>query len=265
MQAQTLNAAHDWAAVDFISDVHLTAQAPILFERWARYMAQTSAHAVFILGDLFDAWVGDDAASLPFEAQCCEVLQQTARTKPVYFLAGNRDFLLSPKLLASLGVHSLSEPTQLIAGPYSVLLAHGDSLCLSDTAYQQFRQMVRNPEWQRAFLNKPLVERLGIAQAMRQASQEHQQQRPIETFGDIDAALAQQWLSQTGCRILVHGHTHQPQSEEWSEQAMRHVISDWPLHQPQESAQPEVLRWLVSAHTWQRLSAEHAAQAAQAH
>ena len=258
MQVQTLLTAPNWAVVDFISDVHLTAQAPILFERWARYMAQTSAQAVFILGDLFDAWVGDDAASLPFEAQCCEVLRQTARTKPVFFLAGNRDFLLSAQFLATLGVHSLSEPTHVQAGQHSVLLAHGDGLCLSDGAYQQFRQMVRAPEWQRAFLNKPLVERLGIAQAMRQASQEHQQQRPIESFGDIDATLAQQWLTQVGCRILVHGHTHQPQSEQWSAQAMRHVISDWPLGQPTESTQPEVLRWLISAHTWQRLSADHA-------
>lgn len=258
MQVQTLQAAHDWAAVDFISDVHLTAQAPILFKRWARYMANTPAHAIFILGDLFDAWVGDDAASLPFEARCCEILRQTALSKPVYFLAGNRDFLLSPQLLATLGVHSLSEPTHVRAGQHSVLLAHGDGLCLSDTTYQQFRQMVRNSEWQLAFLKKPLVERLGIAQAMRQASQEHQQQRPIESFGDIDAALAQQWLTQLGCRILVHGHTHQPQSEEWSEQAMRHVISDWPLHQPQGSSQPEVLRWLISDNTWQRLSADHA-------
>ena len=255
MQVQTLSAAQDWAAVDFISDVHLTAQAPILFERWALYMANTSAQAIFILGDLFDAWVGDDAASLPFEARCCEVLRQTAQSKPVYFLAGNRDFLLSPQLLATLGVHSLAEPTLLLAGHHSVLLVHGDSLCLADTAYQQFRQMVRDPEWQLAFLNKPLTERLAIAQAMRQASQEHQQQRPIESFGDIDAALAQQWLNQVGCRILVHGHTHQPQSEEWSDEAMRHVISDWPLHQPQESSQPEVLRWITKFNQWQRISA----------
>lgn len=259
MQMQTLQAAPTWAAVDFISDVHLTAQAPFLFERWASYISQTSAQAVFILGDLFDAWVGDDAASLPFEAQCCQVLEQAAQTKAIYFLAGNRDFLLSEALLDTLGVHALAEPTHLITDSHSVLLAHGDSLCLSDTAYQQFRQMVRNPQWQEDFLNKPLSERLAIAQAMRQASQQQQMQRPVESWGDIDASLAQHWLTNCSCPVLVHGHTHQPQSEVWSAQAMRHVLSDWPLQPPAEPTPPEVLRWHLGRNDWQRLSADHAA------
>ena len=217
-----------WRAIDFISDLHLSAAQPRTFEAWRAFMASTDADAVFILGDLFEVWVGDDArASGAFEAACAGVLQSAARRMHVAFMAGNRDFLVGPALLADCDITALPDPVVLDAWGRLVLLTHGDALCLSDVDYQRFRTQVRSESWQREFLARPLQERQSMARAMRDASA--QAQRGRSEWADVDADAAVAWMREAGAREMVHGHTHRPGSGALAPGYMRHVLSDWDL------------------------------------
>jgi UDP-2,3-diacylglucosamine hydrolase len=223
---QTLTAPATWDCVEFISDLHLDAMRPRTFQAWVSYLTHSPAQAVFILGDLFEAWVGDDAVTQGgFEAHAVSVLREAAQQRWVGFMAGNRDFLLGDKLLQSCGVHSLPDPIALRIFGYGVLLTHGDQLCLEDVAYLRFRSQVRSAEWQSAFLSRPLAERRQLVQAMRDASREHQ--ADPASWTDIDRHAALDWLDQAGCSVLVHGHTHHPGTQELASGRVRYVLSDW--------------------------------------
>ena len=155
-----LPAPAGWRTVDLISDLHLQAGEPATFEAWRGYMQSTPADAVFILGDLFEVWIGDDAAALPgFEAQCADVLRDAAQHRPVFFMHGNRDFLLGTRFAADCNITLLADPTVLSLHGERWLLSHGDELCLEDRDYLAFRAQVRTPGWQQAFLARPLDER----------------------------------------------------------------------------------------------------------
>ena len=231
-----------WRHVDFISDLHLQASEPLTFEAWQRYMRTSRADAVFILGDLFEVWVGDDAARDDhvggFEGQCAAVLHQTAARTPVFFMHGNRDFLVGPAFMAQCGCTLLADPTVLDFGGQRWLLSHGDELCLADADYLKFRAVVRSASWQQDFLAKPLSERKAIARGLRQRSEAKKQSSASQADVDLDAALA--WLRKAGARHMVHGHTHKPANHALGPDLHRIVLSDWDL-----SAQPpraEVLR-----------------------
>lgn len=227
--APVLQAPAHWRTLDFLSDVHLHASEPDTFLAWQRYMASTTCDALFILGDLFEVWVGDDVLDHPSQGQfwrhCADVLRQTSQRMPVYFMVGNRDFLVGQRLLDQAGMVGLAEPTVLAWGKQRWLLSHGDSMCVADTAYQQFRHQVRHPEWINAFLAKPLNERLALAQGMRQASE---MRKTTETdWADVDTATALAQLGSNHCSLLVHGHTHQPAVHQLDATHQRHVLSDW--------------------------------------
>lgn len=193
---------------------------------WRRYMAGLQADALFILGDLFEAWVGDDAAEAAgFEQQCAEVLRATAARRPVFFLAGNRDFLVGTGLARATGITLLADPTVFAFGPRRWLLSHGDALCLADTEYLAFRAQVRAPAWQQAFLAQPLASRQQVARGMRAESE--QLKRTGRDYADVDTAAALQWLEAAGADILVHGHTHKPAEHALDATRRRIVLSDW--------------------------------------
>lgn len=218
-----------------ISDLHLQASEMATFEAWRDYMARTTADAVLILGDLFEVWVGDDAAeSDPFLQSCAQVLRQTAQRLHVAFMPGNRDFLVGPAFLTSCGVHALSDPCLLQWGAQRMVLSHGDALCLDDSAYQAFRQQVRSADWQTEFLAKPLHERLALARAMR--TQSESQKHSGVVYADADAIMALNWLQAAGADRLVHGHTHQPADHPLGT-GLRHVLSDWSLDHAPHRAQ----------------------------
>ena len=230
-----LTAPAAWQTVDLISDLHLQASESATFEAWRRYMASTPADAVLILGDLFEVWVGDDAAAQdPFLQGCAEVLRQTAQRSHVGFMPGNRDFLVGPDFLADCGVQPLTDPTLLTLGAQRILLSHGDALCLDDKPYQAFRLQARNPQWQRAFLSKPLAERQAFARSLRELSES--QKQPGMTFADADPEMSLFWLAQAQADRLVHGHTHRPADHPLGT-ATRHVLSDWSLDHPPLRAQ----------------------------
>lgn len=261
-----LAAPADWKSVECISDVHLNAKEPATFAVWQQYLETTRADALFILGDLFEVWLGDDAGvgpdALAFEAECTRLLGQLSRRIPVYFLHGNRDFLIGPRWLVAAGVNLLADPTVLVLGQQRWLLSHGDALCTADTAYQNFRQQVRSLAWQNDFLASPLAERQALAQAMRQQSQaqhtKRQQQGQSEI--DLDAAACRQWLHAADASVLIHGHTHQPGVHALGHGCSRIVLSDWDAAcNALPAPRAQALRLTASSHSglletyWKRL------------
>jgi UDP-2,3-diacylglucosamine hydrolase len=226
--AQALRAPAGWRSVDCISDLHLQASQPATFAAWRDFLARTPADAVFILGDLFEAWVGDDVLEAGgFEAECAAVLRAAAERRPLFFLHGNRDFLVGPGLAAATGMTLLADPTVLDFGGQRWLLSHGDALCLADTDYQAFRAQVRNPRWQQAFLAQPLAERQRIARGIRQESEARQ--AGDEPWADVDAGAALAWLEAAQAPVLVHGHTHHPAEHALDTARRRIVLTDWDL------------------------------------
>lgn len=239
-----------WRAIDFISDLHLDAQHPATFAAWRQHLLNTPADAVFLLGDVFEAWVGDDARFEGFDRECADVLREAAQQRHIAFMVGNRDFLVGDTLLRDCGVHKLDDPTLLRAWQQCLLLTHGDALCIADVDYQRFRAMARQPAWQAVLLAKPLAERRVIARHLRETSEAKQAGQDPSEWADADPALAVQWLQEAGCAQMVHGHTHQPGTSELAPGFIRHVLSDWDL----DAARPraEVLR--VTSSGLQRLT-----------
>ncbi|MEO5738795.1 MAG: UDP-2,3-diacylglucosamine diphosphatase [Variovorax sp.] len=232
-----LAASAGWRTVDLLSDLHLQAGEPATFEAWRGYMETTPADAIFILGDLFEVWIGDDAATLPgFEAQCAEVLRSTAQRRPVFFMHGNRDFLLGPAFAADCGIALLADPTVLVLHGERWLLSHGDELCLDDHEYLQFRAQVRSPDWQQAFLARPLEERRALARSMRTRS-EDRKRSPDMVWADVDSDAARAWLHRADARTLIHGHTHRPAEHDLGDGLRRIVLSDWDMAAHPQRAQ----------------------------
>lgn len=253
-----LQALAAWRSVDFISDLHLQESEPANFLAWRRYMQSTPADAVFILGDLFEVWVGDDVLppgahgsaperheGLPFEERCRRVLHQCAQDKAVYFICGNRDFLVGDAFLEASGMQALPDPTVLTFGKAQYLLSHGDALCLADTEYQAFRNQVRSSRWQADFLARPLTERLQLARHMRAQSEARKQQGG--PWVDLDPAQTARWMQASGAQHMVHGHTHEGVDYPLANaqgtkagQSTRHVLCDW--HADVHPPRAQVLR-----------------------
>ncbi len=220
-----LQAPVNCRTADFISDLHLQVTEPETFEAWRRYMAASPADVVFILGDLFEAWVGDDAAVEPgFAFDCAAVLQAAAAIRPVFFMHGNRDFLVGESFLRGCGITLLADPTVFGFAGQRWLLTHGDALCLDDVDYMKFRALVRSTAWQQDFLAKPLAERRAIAREMRGES-ESRKLSAIE-YADVDSLFSIAWLAAADAHTMIHGHTHKPADHVLGDHR-RIVLSDW--------------------------------------
>jgi UDP-2,3-diacylglucosamine hydrolase len=238
-----LIAAPAWHAIDFLSDLHLGQATPRTFEALATHLRCTEADAVFILGDLFEVWVGDDARHAGFEADCAAMLAEASSHRFIAFMAGNRDFLVGNDLLKQCGVIHLDDPTVLVAFGQRLLLSHGDALCLGDVPYQQFRAEVRTAEWQQRFLALPLEQRWRIASEIRAGSRQRKAQQAPDEWFDVDADEARRWLQAAGAHQLVHGHTHLPATHALGAGLARHVLSDWDFDHPGAPSRADVLRW----------------------
>ena len=247
-----LSADPAWETVDFISDLHLRAEDPETFLAWQHYMQHTAAQAVFILGDLFETWVGDDVVAAPpsassgsdsFERRCARILLRSAAQRKLFFMRGNRDFLIGEAFTGACGVQLLHDPSILDFAGQRWLLSHGDALCLADTDYMQFRALVRAPAWQQAFLDQPLEQRQAAARALRDRSEAHKQAHPV--LVDVDTPAAVGWLRAAGAPCLIHGHTHRPADHALGGTLQRIVLSDWDLQARPTRA--EVLRMQIGA------------------
>jgi UDP-2,3-diacylglucosamine hydrolase len=240
---QVFEAPATWRTVDFISDLHLQEKETATFEVWQAYMQNTTADAVFILGDLFEVWVGDDAVEQhAFLQGCANVLKTCASQRQVAFMRGNRDFLVGSAFLHACHVVDLQDPTLLHFGSQKWLLSHGDAGCLADTDYQAFRQLVRQQRWQEDFLAKPLIERESIARQLR-AQSEKLKKDSSAVYADVADEWSSNLLEQAGATCLVHGHTHRPGLHRLGQNPpmQRYVLSDWDASTARPRA--EVLRW----------------------
>ena len=231
-----LHASQSWATVDFISDLHLSESEPATFDAWQRYMSSTTADAIFILGDLFEVWVGDDSiradlsplsSDQNFEERCVLVLQAAGKRLKLFFMHGNRDFLVGTQMMATSNASLLADPTVLTFQQQRYLLTHGDMLCLADTQYLAFRDVVRQHAWQEAQLAKPLAERQAIGRHMRAESQKNQQN--LLEYADVDDTASIAWLEASNTKTMIHGHTHKPANHDLGNGFKRVVMTDWDL------------------------------------
>jgi UDP-2,3-diacylglucosamine hydrolase len=216
----------------FISDLHLDPARPQITDLFGRFIASEArkADALYILGDLFEAWVGDDDPSDVGGFVAGALCSLRDAGVPVYFMRGNRDFLLGDAYARRAGMTILPDPAVVMLHGNPTLLMHGDLLCTDDVAYQQFRAQTRNPEWQRQFLAQPLPARLAFAEQARAASRAHQSglqsQGLMEAITDVAPATVDTTLSRYGIDTLIHGHTHRPAVHEHAG-ARRIVLGDW--------------------------------------
>ena len=252
MTPALLQAPAHWQSVEFVSDLHLQPRLEKTRQGLVQYLQHNTADAVFLLGDVFEVWVGDDSASSGFAAQGLALLQAAAQRQPLYFMAGNRDFLLSAQLLQSVGITWLADPTVFEFGGERFLLSHGDQFCIDDLPSQKFRQMVRDPQWQAAVLSRPLAERLALAQNMREQSSGVHSNEPNaqDHWIDLNPDAVRQALNEADATTLIHGHTHAPTCHALGRNARgqaltREVLSDWDLDAPQPRA--EVFRLSIQA------------------
>ena len=215
----------------FISDLHLDDRRPettALLQEFLQHQAAT-ADALYILGDLFEFWLGDDVPS-----KCAiEVATALATLKnhgvPIYFMPGNRDFLLQDDYAKQAGLTLLAEEHVIDLYGEQVLLMHGDSMCTDDVPYQQFRSLVRNPAWQQEFLAKTPPERLQIALQARDASAEHKGNVEMQIM-DVNQDQVTAAFERHGVHRMIHGHTHRPARHDLQingEAAERIVLGDW--------------------------------------
>jgi len=229
----------------FISDLHIDASCRQIIRQFTEFL-QTEARAadaLYILGDLFDSWVGDDAPDAGQSAAIAAIKSLTASGVPCFVMHGNRDFLLGPKFCADTGARLLSDPVIVTLYGEPVLVMHGDALCTDDRAYQRLRATVRDADWQRQFLALSVPARRTLAGAARTGSQAHMASME-DAITDVNAESVAAALRAAGTSILLHGHTHRPGIQSLSvdgRECVRIVLGDW-------HNEGSLLRWDSSGH-----------------
>ena len=215
----------------FISDLHLDPSRPHIVDLYTALLAgeARNAQALYILGDLFESWIGDDDdADLPARiARASRALHDAG--VPIYFMHGNRDFLLGTDYAARAGMTLLSDPAVIDLNGERTLLMHGDTLCTDDAEYLEFRRLVRDAKWQQQFLARPLAERHAFAAQAREQSRKHTRMARPEIM-DVNQAAVEAAMLTYGVKHLIHGHTHRPATHRFNlhgQAAVRTVLGDW--------------------------------------
>jgi UDP-2,3-diacylglucosamine hydrolase len=214
-----------------VSDLHLDASRPGITRLFLEFLngEARQAQALYVLGDLFEAWVGDDDPGEPGASVCAALKALADSGVPVFLMRGNRDFLFGPGIAARCGATLLPDPCVVDLHGRATLLMHGDLLCTDDVGYQLFRRQVRDPSWQATFLAQPLEARRAFAAKARAASREHQSGL-AETIVDANPASVAGVMARHGVSRLIHGHTHRPAIHSLDLggcPAQRIVLGDW--------------------------------------
>lgn len=220
-------------AVYFISDLHLEEGRPALTQGFIHFMHtlinNQDAERLYILGDFFEIWIGDDFTS-PFVEQITATLRQVADAgTDVFFMHGNRDFLVGETFCQQSHITLLPDPSIITLGEQNILLMHGDSLCTDDVGYMNMRQLFRNPAWQVDILSKSLEERLAFARQVRNESQSDQQMKSADIM-DVNQQEVDREMSEHNISLFIHGHTHRPDVHRWihnNDERTRYVLGDW--------------------------------------
>jgi UDP-2,3-diacylglucosamine hydrolase len=224
----------------FISDVHLDPERPEITAQFLDFLGgeARTAEALYILGDLFEVWIGDDDPEPEKRRAVAGLRQLTDSGVPCFVMHGNRDFLLGQRFAVETGCRVLDDPTIVHLYGARVLTTHGDALCTGDSAYQRLRGTVRDPAWQSMFLALSVGQRMALATEARAGSKEHVARMSAEIM-DVNPAAVENALRTAGVDLLLHGHTHRPMVHKLmieGRPAQRIVLGDW-------HAQGSVLRW----------------------
>ena len=222
----------DSSEILFISDLHLTADRPFIIELFKRFINERAiyAEALYILGDFFEYWIGDDdpADELNTVFEAFDTLKE--HDVPVYFMHGNRDFLIGQQFADKTHCQLISEPKHITVNDQNIVLLHGDSLCTHDIQYQEFKKQVRSESWQQDFTAKTLDERHAIIQSLRQSSKTETAEKQDEIM-DVSQEAVMQLFQSENSRFIIHGHTHRPYIHEVMIDnkipATRIVLGDW--------------------------------------
>jgi UDP-2,3-diacylglucosamine hydrolase len=215
----------------FISDLHLDASLPELSRLFERFLNEqaSQAEALYILGDLFEAWVGDDDDRPETERFISSLHTLSDQGVPLYVMQGNRDFLFAEGFVARTGCQLLSDPSVIDLYGTPTLLLHGDSLCTDDVKHQESRALLRSQQWKDEFLALPLNKRIELAREYRSMSREHLRDKP-EAIMDVNAQAVNALMREYGVTQMIHGHTHRPAIHSFSLDgvpAQRIVLGDW--------------------------------------
>ncbi|MBE9515817.1 MAG: UDP-2,3-diacylglucosamine diphosphatase [Proteobacteria bacterium] len=216
----------------FISDLHLSGERPEINVLFLKFLANEArqADALYILGDLFEYWIGDEAMAHPDHAPIVAALRAlTDAGVPLYIMVGNRDFLIGEGFAAATGCQLIDDPTVINLYSKPVLLMHGDTLCTDDHDYQKLRLMLRNPDWRKAFLAKSVEERIEMAQHIREQSKEAIAGKQAQIM-DVNQDAVETVMREHGAATLIHGHTHRPDTHTFTsnnKNMTRHVLADW--------------------------------------
>ena len=216
--------------IDFISDLHLDKTRPEVNKYFINYLDNINKDVtdLYILGDLFEYWVGDDDPMDGLNAIRASISQLGAKIN-IWYMHGNRDFLISKKICSSLNMHFLEDPTVITKNGQRLLLLHGDTLCTDDNEYQKFRSLVRSDEWQKQMLSKSLKERLSLAENLRKKSINANAYKN-ESIMDANINEVDALIESYKPNIIVHGHTHRPNIHKHNlnqEYIYRYVLGDW--------------------------------------
>jgi len=215
----------------FISDLHLPVSSSPLRDAFAKFLAGPArqASALYILGDLFEVWLGDDAGLREYSVERACLRALTGAGVPVYFQHGNRDFLVGTEFGAATGVQMLADPLKIELGGVPTLISHGDLYCTDDTSYQRWRRFSRSPACQAVFRALPVAWRERIAGGVRAKSTADKQYKPADIM-DVNDGAIRQAFHQHGVTRMIHGHTHRPASHLYEvdgRACQRHVLADW--------------------------------------
>ncbi len=217
--------------IEFVSDCHLSPARPKTTDRFLLYLAEEvpGAKALYILGDLFDSWIGDDAMAPELEVVVA-ALRKLRKELPIYFIHGNRDFLIGRKFARRSGCKLLSQLSVVRLGGRRTLITHGDVFCTDDTAYQVFRLWVQNPLSKWIFKSLPLARRKKISTYLRSKSEARKKRNLESHIMDVNQKTVEFYMQRFRVDQLIHGHTHRPAVHEFNlgrYQARRFVLGDW--------------------------------------
>lgn len=230
----------------FISDLHLEESREDITRALLNFLEEraVSAERLYILGDFFEAWIGDDERTRLQETVAAALRQLRDRGTEIFLMHGNRDFLIGKDFCSRAGASLLEDPTVINLYGTPTLLMHGDSLCTADTEYQKFRANMRNPQWQQMILQRPLADRQLMARQLREISMAKNQGK-MESIMDVTPEEVVSVMEAHGVQRLIHGHTHRPavhQLEVSGKPAQRFVLGDWDKHawwlEVKEGAEP---------------------------
>lgn len=215
----------------FISDLHLSGEREEITELFIKFLDQraSQADALYILGDLFEVWMGDDFIQPNYHKSISKLKQLSDRGLPIYIMHGNRDFLMAEEFSKLSGTTLIEDPTTIDLYGTPTLLMHGDTLCIDDIEYQKFRTMVRNPKFIAEFLSSSIEERLALATKYREASKTETAAKAMEIM-DVNQLAVEKIMQEKNVAQMIHGHTHRPATHDFTfngKAMKRIVLGDW--------------------------------------